>query len=113
MLLAVPVMAERLLVPRVVREAPDPENVVAVAVPLTFSAPLSVVVPIATLVVHVDDTPAAVPVKVGAAERTTLPVPVGAVVQAIAVPLVAVQKSGLVRVPKVVLLNVTFCHVCA
>jgi hypothetical protein len=91
---------DRLLAFRDVSEAPDPLKVVAVAVPLTLSAPLSVVVPIATLVVQVEETPATVPVKVGAAESTTLPVPVDPVVHAIAVPLVAVQKSLVVRVPK-------------
>jgi len=71
-LLAVPVTAVRLLVPMLVSEAPEPEKVVAVTVP----------------------------VSVGDADSTTEPVPVEPVVQAIAVPLVAVQKSLVVSVPK-------------
>jgi hypothetical protein len=98
---AVPV-ADRLLVPMAVNDAPEPLNVVAVAVPLIFNAPLNVDVPMATLVVQVEDTPATVPVRVGAADRTTFPDPVEAVVQAIAVPDVAVQKSFVVKVPMLV-----------
>jgi hypothetical protein len=82
-----------------VNDAPEPEKVVAVTVPLTFKAPLSVFVPIATCPDHVDVAPATVPVSVGEAASTTLPVPVKAVVQAIVVPLVAVQKSLGVKTP--------------
>ena len=83
-----------------VSDAPEPENVVAVAVPLTFNAPDNVDVPIATLVDQVDETPPTVPVSVGADDNTTLPLPVEAVVQESAVPLVAVQKLFVVSVPK-------------
>jgi hypothetical protein len=97
-LFAVPV-ADRLVVPMLVSDAPEPEKVVAVTVPLTFKAPLNVLVPIATCPDQVDVAPATVPVSVGEAVSTTLPVPVKAVVQAIAVPLVAVQKSLGVNTP--------------
>jgi hypothetical protein len=108
-LLALPVMADMLDVPMLVNNAPEPLNVVAVTVPLTFNAPLVVVVPIATLPAQVEFVPATVPdhveeaaviepVKVGDAESTTLPVPVDGVVQLINVPFV-VQKSPAVSVP--------------
>ena len=88
-----------------VSDAPEPAKVVALIVPATFTvplifkAPLSVVVPMATPVDQVDDPPVTVPVKVGDAESTTLPVPVDAVVHEMAEPLVAVQKLLIVRVP--------------
>ena len=81
---------------------PEPENSVALAVPLTFSAPDSAVVPMARPVVQVEETPDSVPVRVGEPDSTTLPEPVDPVVQAMAVPLVAVQKSLVVSVPNVV-----------
>lgn len=71
----------------------------AVTVPLMFTAPLSVVVPMAIPVVQVEDTPATVPVEAGAFDSTTFPLPVEPVVQLIALPLVAVQKSPVVNVP--------------
>jgi hypothetical protein len=102
--LGVPVIPPRLAVPMPVRPEPEPEKapekVVAVAVPLIFKAPLNVVVPMATWPVQVELAPPIVPVSVGEDDSTTLPVPVGAVEHEIAVPLVAVQKSGLVSVPK-------------
>ena len=70
------------------------------AVPLTLSAPLSVVVPMATCPVQVEFAPATVPVSIGDAESTTLLLPVEAVVHWIAVPLVAVQKLLEFSVPK-------------
>ena len=63
-------------VPMLVSDAPEPLKLVAVTTPLTFNAPLVAVVPIATLPDHVDDAPATVPVNVGDADKTTLPVPV-------------------------------------
>ena len=77
--LGVPVTAVRLLVPMLVSAEPLPEK-------LPEKVP-----------------PVIVPESVGEAERTTDPVPVGAVVQEIAVPLVAAQKSLVVSVPKVTL----------
>src|ERR1700692_3983044 len=54
-----------------------------------------------TLVITPDaGVPSAGVTKVGELASTTFPDPVDAVVHAIAVPLVAVQKSGLVNVPK-------------
>jgi hypothetical protein len=91
---------DRLLAFRFVSDAPEPLNVVAVAVPLTLSAPLSVVVPMATCPVQVEFAPATVPVSIGDAESTTLLLPVEAVVHWIAVPLVAVQKLLEFSVPK-------------
>ncbi len=99
MLLGEPVIADRFVVPMPVSDAPEPEKPVAVTVPLTFKAPLVVVVPMATLPVHVEFTPATVPdhvddapttepVKVGEADSTILPVPVDGVVQLISVPFV-------------------------
>ena len=74
-LFAVPA-AEKLLVPMLVRLAPEPLNV-----------PEKV-------------PPVIVPERVGEADRTTLPLPVEPVVQEIDVPLVAAQKSLVVSVPK-------------
>jgi hypothetical protein len=51
--LGVPVMAMRFDVPRPAKLPPDPANVVALIVPTTFKAPLSVVVPIAICLVCV------------------------------------------------------------
>ena len=89
-----------------VSNAPEPANVVALIVPTTFTAPFSVLVPIATCPDQVAFAPATVPVKVGDADRTTLPVPVEVVVQVIAVLLDAVQKLLVVSVPYVVVLLV-------
>ena len=47
--LGVPVIAVRFAVPMLVKDAPEPEKVVAVTVPLTCSAVLGLVVPMPTL----------------------------------------------------------------
>ena len=93
----VPVIPDRLVVPMLVSDAPDPLNVVAVTVPLTLSAPLVVVVPMATCPVQVEFAPATVPVSVGEAASTTLPVPTKAVLHTIPVGPLAVQKSLVVK----------------
>ena len=98
---AVPV-ADRLDVPMLVNDAPEPLNVVAVTVPVTLTAPLNVEVPTAICPDHVELAPATVPVSVGAADSTTFPDPVDAVVQTMFVLLLAVQKLLVVSVPNVV-----------
>lgn len=83
-----------------VSDAPEPLKVVAVAVPLTFRAPLSVEVPMATWLDQVDEAPVNTPVNVGEADNTTLPDPVEVVVQLMPKLLVAVQKLLASKVPK-------------
>ena len=60
-LLGEPVTAVMFDVPMPVNDAPAPLNVVALTVPLTFSAPLIAVVPIATALDQVDVAPVNVP----------------------------------------------------
>ena len=98
--------AVRLIVPHVLSPR---KYVVELAVPVTA---VMLLVPMPIVFVRIPD--AGVPragvtsvadVSVGDVARTTLPEPVDAVVHEIAVPLVAVQKSLVVRVPKVVVLD--------
>ena len=100
MLLGVPVIAVRLLVPMLVRFVPLPLNVVPDTVPVMDAPPAETVSPPAVMVRPpleiVGD------VKVGEVASTTLPEPVEAVVHWIDVPLVAAQKSFVVRVPKLI-----------
>src|ERR1700733_3669105 len=56
--------------------------------------------PVTLVITPEAGVPSAGVTKVGEVASTTLPDPVDAVVHAIAVPEVAVQKSGLVNVPK-------------
>ena len=97
--LGVPVTAVILLVPMPVRLAPEPLNVVPVTVPVMLAPPAETVSPPAVMesppLLTVGET------RLGEVASTTLPVPVGEVVHWIAVPLVAVQKSLVVRVPVV------------
>ena len=69
--------------------------------PTVNSAP-GLVVPMPTLEENVAPAAVIVPVSVGDADRTTLPVPVAPVLQAMLVGLVAMQKSLVVSVPKLV-----------
>src|SRR5262245_27908972 len=96
---AVPVTAVILVVPMLVRLAPEPLKVVPVTVPVMLAPPAETVSPPAVMVapplltVSVD--------TVGAVARTTLPVPVDVVVHWIAELLEAVQKAPVVSVPYV------------
>ena len=97
-MLLVPPVAEKLLVPMPARPDPDPLKVVPLTVPVMLAPPAETVRPPAVIV----SPPLLIvgEVRLGDPASTTLPLPVDAVVHCIPVLPVAVQKSGLVKVPK-------------